>query len=205
MKKVDELRKTIKSRDHKIRKQQEELDRAKHDGDVIKEKYTTANKRMRNLLSKTEELEQEKLKLERDLKFRDNEIEILKKSSQPERVYFILLRQDEIAEMQKEVQCVKRELKEETEKIPPLKEEIQSLIVHLAKKSAEICHLRAVWEETNSQIRMDRENVDTVHRELNAAAVSHDVHRTEVQVNLLLYVVQFTNRDITVYLHHSCS
>ena len=184
MKKVDELRKRIKSRDHKLRKQQEELDRAKHDGDVIKEKYTTAKKRMRNLLSKTEELEQEKLKLERDLKFRDDEIEVLKKSTHPERVYFIVLRQDEVAEMQKRVQSVKQELKKETEKIPPLKEEIQSLIVQLAEKSAEICHLRDVWEKTNSQIRMDREKVDMVQREVNAAIVSHDVHRTEVKVNL---------------------
>ena len=181
---MDELRKSIKSKDQELVKQQMALKKAEDDGDAIRQSLTCAKEEMNGLHSRIEELKEQKTKVEEALNLREAEIEILKESSRKERACLIALREEEVAAYQNKLDSVKQKLKEERQKIPPLREEIQQLTVELARKSEENCHLRNVWEETNSQLKMERERVEMRTKELTAAAVSNAEYMKEAQVKV---------------------
>ena len=183
MESVDELRRNIKSKCLKLKKQQEELEEAELYEGVIRKRLTDVMKRMSSHQSKLENLMHDKAQLEEALRLREVEIEMLQDSRKKERAYLIALREEEVVEYQEKLDSVKQQLEEERQKIPPLKEEIQQLLVELARKSEEICHLRNAKEETNSQLKMKRDTVEMKTKELTAAAVSHAVHMKEVQVS----------------------
>ena len=184
MESVDELRENIKSKGLKLKKQQEQLEEAELCGGAIRKRLTDAMKKMSGHQSKSEKLMHDKAQLEEALRLREVEIEILQDSRRKERAYLIALREKEVAEYQEKLLSVKQELEDERQKIAPLKEEIQQLLVELAKKSEEIRHLRNAREETNSQLKMERERVEMKTKELTAAAVSHAVHMKEAQVSI---------------------
>jgi len=181
---VDELKRSIKSKDQELVKQQVALKKAEDDRDAIRQSLTCAKEEMNGIHSRIEELMEEKVEVEKALKLREAEIEILKESARRERACLIALREEEVAEYQKKLDSVEQKLKEERQKIPPLREEIQQLTVELAKKSEENGHLRNVWEETNSQLKMERERVEMRTKELTAAAVSNAEYMKEAQVKV---------------------
>ena len=182
MESVDELRRSIESKDLDLDKQQKVLKKAEHDGDTIRRRLTNAKESMKGHYSRIEEHIEQKMELEKALKLREAEIEILKECARKERAELIALREEEVAEYQEKLESVKQELEEEREKIPPLKEEIQKLLVELARESEEICHLRNSWEETRSQLKMEREKVEMNTKQLTAAAVSYAKYMKVVQV-----------------------
>ena len=184
MESLDELRRSIKSKDLELVKQQVVLREAEYAGYAIRQRLTCAKERMNGLHSIIEELTEKKMEFEKALKLREAEIEILRESSRKERACLIALREEEVAAYQKKLDSVKWELEEERQKILPLREEIQQLIGELAKKSEENCHLRKVWEETNSQLKMERERVEMKTKELTAAAVSTAEYMKEAQVRV---------------------
>ena len=181
MKTVDELRENIKSTDLKLREQEHVLKEAEQDEDVSRQRLMNRKERMNSHHTRIKQLIEEKIQLEGDLKLREAEIEILKDSARKERECLIALREEEVAEYQTKLTSVEQELEEERQKIPPLKEVIQQLLEELMKKSKEVCHLRNASEETKSQLKMEREKVEMKTKELAAAAVSHDVHKKELQ------------------------
>ena len=184
MESVDELERNIKGKVLKLRKQQEKLSEAEHDGDAVRRRLENVKERISGCHSRIEALIEEKIELEEMLKLREAEIEILKESKRKERACLIALREEEVTEYQRKLASVKQQLKEEREKIPPLKEEIQQLLVELAKKSEEIRHLMSAKEETQSQLKMERERVEMKTKELTAAAVSKAEYMKEVQVRV---------------------
>ena len=186
MESVDELRKNIKSIQLKLRKQEQVLNEAEQNGVGVQKQLIYTKEKMSSCNSRTEELTEQEIELEKTLKFREVEIEILKDSARKERAYLIALREEEFATYQKELDSVKQELEEKRKEIPGLKEEVQRLLLELAKKSEEIRHLRSAREETNSQLRIERERVEMKANELTAAAVSHAVHMKEVQVSVTI-------------------
>jgi len=179
---VDELRRSIKSKDQELVKQQVALKKAEDDRDAIRQSLTCAKEGMNGLHSRIEELKEQKIEVEKALKLRVAEIESLNESSRKERACLIALREEEVAAYQEKLDSVKQKLKEEKRKIPPLREEIQQLTVELAMKSEENYHLRNVWEETSSQLKMERERVEMRTKELMAAAVSNAEYVKEAQV-----------------------
>lgn len=184
MESVDELRRSIKNKDQELIKQKKELKESEHDGDAIRTKLKAVKERMSGHHIRVEELIEEKIELEEALKLKTVEVDILKESARKERAHFIALREKEAYEYRKRLESVKRELKKERQKIPPLKEEIEQLLVKLAKQSVENRHLRNACEETNSQLTVERERVEMKTNELKARAVSHAKHMQEVQVSV---------------------
>lgn len=179
---VDELGRSIKRIDLKLRKQDEVLKKAEQHGYVTRKRLINVKEMMNSYQCRAEELMEEEMELEKALRFREAEIEILKNSARKERAYLIALREEEVTEYQKELELVKQELEKKRQKIPLLKEEIQQLLLELAKKSEEIRHLQGTREETNFQLKIERERVEMKAKELTAAVVSHTVHMKEVQV-----------------------
>ena len=186
MESVDELRRNIKSIDLKLRTQEQVLKETEQNGLGVRNQLINVKERMSSHHNRTEELMEQEMELEKALKFREVEIEILKDSARKERAYLIALREEEFAKYQKELDLVKEELEEKRQEIPGLKEEIQRLLVELAKKSEEIQHLRNAREETHTQLKMERERVEMKTNELTAAAVSHALHMKEVQVSITI-------------------
>ena len=184
MQSSDELRMSIRSKCLQLKRQQEELKESEVCGGAIRKRLTDVMKRVTSHQDKSEKLMHDKAALEEALRLREVEIEILQDSRRKERSYLIALREEEVAEYRKQLDSVQRELKEEREKIPPLKEEIQQLLVELAKKSEEIRHLMSAKEETQSQLKLERERVEMKTNELTAAAVSKAEYMKEVQVRV---------------------
>jgi len=71
MKSVDELRRNIKSKGVKLRKQQEELEEAELCGGAIRKRLTDVMKRMSSHQSKSEKLMHDKAQLEEALRLRE--------------------------------------------------------------------------------------------------------------------------------------
>ena len=184
MESVDELRRNIKSKSLKLKRQQEEHKKAERCGGAITKSLSDVMKRVSSHQDRLEKLMHDKTQLEEALKIREVEIEILQDSRRKERAYLIALKEEEVAEYQKKLDSVKQELEEERKKIPPLKKEIQELLVEMAQKSEEIHNLRDVMEKTNSQLKMEMERVEMKTRELTATAVSHAVHMKEAQASI---------------------
>ena len=182
MESVDELRRSIKSKRLEMKKQQEVLKGAEHDVEAVKQRLTNAKDSMRGHCRRIEDLIDERMELEKALRLSKVEIEILKECARKERAELIALRDEEVAKYQEKLESAKQELEQEREKIPLFKEEIQQLLVELARKSEEIRHLKNSLEEANSQLKIEREKEEMNTKQLTAIAVSYAKYMEESQV-----------------------
>lgn len=193
---MDELKKSIESKDLKLKKQQEELKEAEHVENALRQKVKNTVERMSNLKSRERELKQEKRNLEKALMFCLAEIEILKDSAREERAYLIAWREEEVAEYRKKLEYVKEvDGEKERQEVSSLKKDSQQLLCEFTKKSEDIRHIMNARDETKSQLKMERKRMKMKTKELTAVSVSHAAYIKEVQVSVT------TDLDVYVSSH----
>ena len=175
---VDELRADVQAKDLKCAQAEQDLKESQKKGESLAHEVAEIRERMESAQKRTGALILEKDALERELKMRELEIEILRWKNSSTTVPV----KEQVDDYKKELESVSQQLDEEKKKNLLLQEELQKKTIELEKKIVETQFLREGRESANFQVKMEQERADMMSRKLAAEAVSHAVHMKEVQV-----------------------
>ena len=170
-KQLESIRQELEAERKNVSPLQEELQRKRVEVAEIREEIESGQRRIKTLL-------REKDALERDLKLREAEIEVLRLKN----LGIATAKEQEIAHYQKQLESIRQELKTERKNISPLQEELQRKRVEVAEKMKDIQYLTEARDKANCELEREREKAEQKSKELAAAAISHAAHAMQFQV-----------------------
>ena len=180
---IAEMESCVKAKNLELAKREEDLKVSEQKRETLLHEMTDIKEQVESAQRRIDKLLQKKHALERDLRLRETEIEILRlKNSSNASV-----KEQEIANCQKQLESIRQELEAEKRKISPLQEELQRKTVEVAEKMKDIQHLTEARDRANSELEREREKAEQKSKELTAAAISHAAHTAELQVVLVIY------------------
>ena len=180
---------TIKAKDLELTKREEDLKASQQKKGALAHEIAEIRKEMESACRRCEGLVQEKDALERDLRLRevDNEVLRLKNS------ITVTAKEQEIGNYKKQLESYMQELEAEKKKVSPLQEELQKKGIELAKKMRDIQYLTEARDIANVELDREREKAEQKSRELTFAATSYAARTAEFQVSIICNLIAYMN------------
>lgn len=141
------------------------------DEEVLTHEMANIRKEMESVQKRREELLHRKDALERNLRLREAEIEVLKLKNSS----IAIVKEQEIDNYHKQLKSLRQELEAERKKVSPLQEEFQKKEEEMEEKKMVIKHLTEARDEANSELEREREKAEQKSKELTLAAAPHAV------------------------------
>lgn len=177
---MDEIEENLKTKDQELVQRVEDLKAAQQEKDTLTHMMTEIREETYSAQKRIEALQQGKDNLEKDLKVKEAEIEVLRLNNSS-----IVTANDQVVDYKKQLQSVRLALETEKKKMFLLQMKLEQKRVDLATKSVEIRFLRKERGWAKLQAKIERERADMISRQLAAEATSHAVHMKEVQVSFI--------------------
>ena len=185
---MEELRFLIKAKDLELAEKEEDLKACRQTKEALTLEMSKIIEELESTQMRIRKLLQEKDTLKKKVRLRGAEIALLELKNSS----IVSVKEEEIANYQKQLKSIRQELEEEKKKISPLQEELQRKRVEVAEKMKDIQYLTEARDRANSELEREREKTEQKSKELAAAAISHAVCTAEFHVcdtcNLMVYM-----------------
>ena len=173
-----EMDASITAKDMELAKRTEELSSSQKEKEALTHKMAEIREEIESGQRRIKTLLQEKDALERDLKVREVEIEVLRLKN----LGIATAKEQEIAHYQKQLESIRQELEAERKNVSPLQEELQRKRVEVAEKMKDIQYLTEARDKANCEVEREREKTEQKSKELAAAAMFHAASTVQFQV-----------------------
>ena len=175
--KLAEMDASITAKDMELAKRKEELSLSQKQKEALTHKMAEIREEIESGQRRIKALLREKDALERDLKVREAEIEVLRLKN-----LGIATAKEDIAHYQKQLESIRQELEAERKNVSPLREELQRKRVEVAEKMKDIQYLTEARDKANCELEREREKTEQKSKELAAAAMFHAASTVQFQV-----------------------
>ena len=169
---------SITAKDMELAKRTEELSSSQKEKEALTHKMAEIREEIESGQRRIKALLQEKDALERDLKVREAEIEVLRLKN----LGIATAKEQEIAHYEKQLESIRQELEAERKNVSPLWEELQRKRVEVAEKMKDIQYLTEARDRANCELEREREKTEQKSKELAAAVISHAASTVRFQV-----------------------
>ena len=146
--KLAEMASDIEAKNLNLAKSEEDLKLSQQKREALTQEMTDIREEIESAQRRVEELLQEKDGLEKELRLKQTEIEVLRLKNSS----IASIKEQEIANFQKQLETVRQELEEEKKKLSPLQVEVQRKRVEVAEKMKDIQYLTEARDRANSEL-----------------------------------------------------
>ena len=176
----------IVSKDRELAQQNQALKLAEKKKKTIAQRFSSIQKNINSSEKKVTQLLSQKENLEGQLKQKEKEMLVLSLSNPTQLQELlkevILVKNQEIANLKKELELVSAELEEVNAQLGEYKVQICKIQSDLSKKSEEVKCLREANAKNKQELDLKREEVDQLRMQQTAAEESNDKYRKTTKV-----------------------
>lgn len=182
---VEKLRREIETKDREVIEKSSSLQEARRQKGLVQERQIKVEEKIRESHTKTTKLLHKKVKLEKKLQLREQELQLLHTGQEKhsQQLWSIIQnKEEEVRELQQRLFSVESELASEKKVTHDLREKLHQATVELVEKTAREQERENANLLFKTHLERERQRMDQLVMQLTSASTSKDQYIKEIQV-----------------------
>lgn len=183
---VEKLRREVEIKDREVVEKISSLQEARRQKGAVQERQIKVKEKIRESHTKTIKLLHKKVKLEKKLQLREQELQLLRTGQEKhsQQLWSIIQnKEEEVRELQQRLFSVESELASEKKVTHDLREKLHQATVELLEKTAREQERENANLLIKTHLERERQRMDQLVMQLTSASTSKDQYIKEIQVN----------------------